>query len=134
EGVWSAHVERDHVRARQQFHTRKERLVGEDVLKGEVLAECSRIDANRHRGMLKQRLDLGSEEYRFTIPRVVERLYAEPVAREHNPTVALVVEREGEHPVELVQTAHSPCTPGLDQNLGVAVRAELRSTQLQLTP
>jgi len=55
---------------------------------------------------------------------VVERFLAEPVARQEQRLAPRIPQREGEHPVEAVETAFTPRLPGMDDDLGVRARPE----------
>jgi hypothetical protein len=64
----------------------------------------------------------------------VERLDAQPVAGEHETSGPALVQREREHPVEVVD---APCTPpvvGLEDHLRVRVRTEPVTDRLELRP
>ena len=83
--------------------------------------------------MREQRLQLGAEEEPPIVQhRVVERLLAEPVARQEHRALRLIPEREGEHPVEVPNAILAPLLPGVDDDFGVAARAEGVAERLQL--
>ena len=73
----------------------------------------------------EQRLQLGAEKKRAVRERrVVERLDAEPVAREEERLPVAVPEREREHAAEALDAALAPRLPRMHDHLGVALRAE----------
>ena len=76
----------------------------------------------RHRS---QRRHLGAEHEPPVVQHgVIERLLAQPVARQEQFPPRAVPQREGEHAVELGQAVRPPLLPGMDDRLGVAMRAE----------
>ena len=64
----------------------------------------------------------------------VQRLHAEPIAREHEPAAVALGEREGEHPLEALDAAFAPQAVGLQHHLGVAVGEEAQPRGFELAP
>ena len=55
---------------------------------------------------------------------VIERLDAEPVAREHDAAGLALPDRESEHAVEALDAARAPFRIGFEDDFGVALREE----------
>src|SRR5262249_17976802 len=69
---------------------------------------------------LDQRLDLRSEVERAVfLHDVIQRLDAEPVARERQPAPAAVPDSIGEHPAQLLDSAQPEFLVDMDDPLGV---------------
>ena len=63
---------------------------------------------------------------------VVQRLHAEPVAREKQRLLGAVPERKGEHAAESIDAALPPALPGVHDDFGVAACLEDVPERLQL--
>ena len=63
-----------------------------------------------------------------------QRLHAEPVAREEQFALLLIVNRKGEHAVELLKASGPPLTPGGEDRLAVALGAETVPACLKFSP
>ena len=72
----------------------------------------------------EQRTHCGREPQSAGHRRQVERLYAQPVARQRHHTGVPVGDGEREHPLELVDAAHPPVVERLDHHLAVGGREE----------
>ena len=70
----------------------------------------------------QQRLDLGGKEQPVALPAPVERGDAEAVAREQELAPALIPEREGKLPAQLLEHALLIFLPQVREDLRVAVR------------
>ena len=74
---------------------------------------------------LQDRLDLGGENQLLGCPgRVIERLLAAPVPRQHELSGSLIVERESEHAVEPSEHVSTPALPTMDNHLCIRVGLE----------
>ena len=83
--------------------------------------------------ILQDRLELGGKHNgAFRQDRVVERLLAEAIARQHERTRALVPHGEGEHPAESVNTALPALLVEVHDHLSVRLRTERMPTGAQL--
>ena len=71
-----------------------------------------------------------------TVLRVgeIERLDAEPVARQHDAAAVALPDREREHAVEALDTARAPGVIGLDDDLGVAFGEEAIALRFERAP
>ncbi len=68
-----------------------------DIAEREEFLDCARIDPARQIGVLRQRLQFGAEdESAIGQERIVERLLAQPVAREEQRAFLRVPQHEGE--------------------------------------
>ena len=75
--------------------------------------------------MRDERLELGSEdEPAFRQQRIVQRLDAEPVARQEQRFAVAVPQRESEHSAEPLDAILAPLLPRMDDDLGVALGPE----------
>src|SRR5690348_7744911 len=81
--------------------------------------------------MRQQRLQLGREGECLPVAPIVERLHAEPVAREQQLATPPIPEREGEHPVQPLQTRAAPLLVRVQDDLAIAARAKVMSGPLQ---
>ena len=106
-------------------------VVVEPVL--QVLEDHLLVRLGDQLGVLEQRLDLAGEQQAAGLrrTRVVQRLDAEVVAVQHElaaapilPGAAQVGDGEGPHAVEARGAGGAPLLVGVDDDLGVAVRAE----------
>ena len=88
---------------------------------------ASRSSVARQAGERQQRLQLRAEDERARVPRVVERLDAEMVAREEELAPLAIPQREREHAGDAVEERPAPAPPAVDQHLAVAVGRERRS-------
>ena len=94
------------------------------VAGAEVQIERLVVQLARDGGVAEQRLDLGSEEEPIAAEVVVDRLLAEPVAREEQALPARVPDGEGEHPAQALGERVAPLLVTVDQDFGVAAGAE----------
>ena len=95
------------------------------VAPGEVILDSQRIDPPLQFRQGQQPLELGRESQRPVgqFGRK-ERLHPEAVAREKQPLLAVIVKREGEHPVEPFEAVRPPCLPGREDGFGIAFGGE----------
>ena len=81
----------------------------------------------------RQRLQFRREEQPAIGQRtVIERLLAEPVARQEQRLPPRIPQRKREHPVEAVETSLAPLLPGVDNDLGVGARPKVVAERRQL--
>ncbi len=137
----------------------RSRAVGLDAHDGARLAACARPQDRARRGhhrveaqvvVQRDRIEVGVHPARgdqgrqrrrepqrtraATVVDVapVQRLDAEPVARQHDPPGVGLGDGEGEHPLEVVDDALTPLAVALEDDLGVAVREEAVALAEQL--
>jgi hypothetical protein len=84
----------------------------------EMVVERLGIPARRHTGG-EERLHLGGEIERATVPGIEQRLDAEPVARSEEQTVALVEQDKGEFAAQTVQALRTEIFVEMKRNLAV---------------
>ena len=89
--------------------------------------ECIEVDL-----AARQRAKLGRELELAVVRAVVQRLDPVPVAREDEAPLARVPDRDREHPAQPFRETGSPLLVRVNQDLGVAVRAERVARTLQL--
>jgi hypothetical protein len=97
----------------------------------ELRLEPDRVESRLDESRREQRPHLGREEQQIarlpTQPRDVQRLDAEPIARDQQASRARVVEREAEHAAQPRHEFRSPAHVGVDQDFGVGLGAEHRA-------
>src|SRR5262249_56239654 len=88
-----------HVASGQLLESLEDRMWRRDVLECQIAREALSIEAARARRVLEERLELGPEEQRVADLRIVERLLAEPVAREEKLAPRLLPQPQPQHPL-----------------------------------
>ena len=83
-----------------------------------------RIDAGIDAAAREQRRQGRRKSERAGALGVIERLDAEPVARQHDAPGIALPDREREHAVEALDAARAPFGVSLEDDLGVALREE----------
>ena len=119
------------VAGRQLARLAEDRQRRGDRVEGEVGLERVDVDVARHLGLAQQRLQLGGERQHPVLDPVVERLDPEAVAREHQPLLELVPQRDREHPAQVLDEGGPALLVEMHEHLGVAVRPELVAGVLQ---
>ena len=100
----------------------------------QVVVERHRVERGVDAARGQQRRQARGEAQLARRLGVVQRLDAQPVARQdHAPAVALV-QREGEHALQALRRARAPGVPGLEHHLGVAFGKEAVAQRLELAP
>src|SRR5688572_6019285 len=96
-----------------------------DVAEGEIVLDRERVHLAAKTRVRHERLELRAEdELAISQERVMERLDAEPVAREEQRLAVLVPQRESEHAAEALDARGTPRFPGVHDRLGVALGME----------
>ena len=127
----AALVDDERVRGWELSDPREERVVRVvDVALLEEVADRRQVRLERARGA--EGLQLAREREPPAVPRVVERLHAEAVARAEEPLPRAVPQRERPHPVEPAHAVVAPLLVRADDHLGVGLRAEPMAAALQL--
>src|SRR5262249_49557259 len=98
----AALVEDRHVRGRQLADVLVDAQGRRQVLAGEVLDQRFRVERARHATVCDQRLQLGGEDAPVILYKIVERLLAQPVPRQHQLARPRVPDREREHAVDVL--------------------------------
>ena len=120
------------VPGRQLANAAQDRTRRRHVLVREVQRQARQIELTRHVGMFQERAQLRTEHELIRQERVVERLDAEPVPRQHQRARRPVPEREREHAFEPVQHADAELLVAVDDHLGVGTRRERVSVRPEL--
>src|SRR5215470_16832282 len=100
----------------------------------EELHERARLELGLPRPYREQSLQLRGEKKPVGELRVVEGLDAEAVAGEHELAHPLIVEGEGEHPVQRGQRAQTVQCVGVEDDLAVRARPEAPAPSLEEWP
>src|SRR5438093_6502466 len=82
--------------------------------------------------MREHRLDLRSKDQRSVDVGIDERLLAEAVPREDEPTLLLVPQSDREHAAEPIDEVQTPLVVRVREDLGVAARPEDMAGPLEL--
>ncbi len=88
------------------------------------LGQRCRVGRERRAGKRLERLDLGGEQQPAVVLGHEQRTDAEAVAGQEQRALPVVPQREGELAVEAVQTGGTPLQPRVEDDFGIAVRAE----------
>ena len=88
----------------------------------------------RDEAALEDGLDLGREEQPIAIARPVERLDPEAIASDEQTAPARIPDREREHAAEVVDAVVAPLLVGVDDALGVRLRAIDVAEAFELAP
>ena len=112
----------EHAAGRKLACFSKDRERGRNEAEGEERVECVKVDLAREAGHAKQRLQLRCERHGLFLKPVVERLDPEAIAGDDEPAVALVPERDREHPPEPADEIWAVFLVEVDEHLGIAVR------------
>ena len=116
----------------QLFDPRQDRTVVGDVSPGLVVLDRQRIDLAAQQRMREQTLEFGRKrDAAVTQPRGIQRLHAQPIAREQKPPGGLVIEREGEHAMQARQAIDAPLLPCRQDRLAIALGGEFRTERRQ---
>ena len=109
------------------------------IVRGSARNRSAKYSSTAQRSMSRgspvgeQRLQLGAEQERAVVQqRVVERLHAEPVAREEQRCAIRSHSANANMPRKRSHAGFAPLLPGVDDDLGVAVGAERMAGRLQL--
>jgi hypothetical protein len=113
-------------------HAREDRARIRDAQQVKKFPERGRVDLGRELRIGKERLHLGGEQEAPTVGDVIERLNANPVARDDEELLAPVPERECEHAVNVVEKSLAPHLIEPQDHLGVRGRAKAAALSLQV--
>ncbi len=94
------------------------------VAAGEVAREALQVEIAADLGMGEQGADLRGEHEPPVALRVVEGLFAHPIAGGEERLALGVPQDEGEHPVEVGEALLAEFLPGVDDHLGVGAGGE----------
>ncbi len=118
-------VERRALARQQRRDAVEERVVGVVVaVERQVIVDGQRVGPAGNVGPLENRLDLAREDESVARVPKVQRLDAEPVPRQKQRALRLIVDGEGEHAVETLQAPLAPLLVRLQNDLGVGAGAK----------
>jgi hypothetical protein len=101
-------------------HAREDRARPRHVAESQIKAESVAVDLGAERRIGEETFELGGEAQSAAVAPPIERLLAEPVARQDEPPLLSIEEGEGEHPEAAVQgRLHTEPLAGFEQDLGV---------------
>jgi hypothetical protein len=103
-----------------------------DRVQRHVIVQRRRIDGGVDAAAGEQRGQGGGEAQAARVLCEIERLDAEPVAREHDAAAVALPDREREHAAEALDAARAPGMPGLENDFGVAAGEEAVAAGFQL--
>src|SRR5581483_6474120 len=97
----------------------EDRVRGGHVLIGKILAQGARVYFSSDLGMFQQRLDLRAKNNATVVAAVVQRIFADSVARQTKALVAGIPERQANHSLENSPTLNPLFRPEANTNLRV---------------
>ena len=112
------------VARRQLAHALHDRARRRHPIVGEIGGHRLHVELARDARMLEHRLQLGGEDEAVGEHRIVERLDAQPIPRQHQRARGVVPDGEPEHPLEVVERVGAARLPRVHDRLGVRARAE----------
>ena len=120
------------MRRRELMHTAIDRVWIGYIAEGKELLDRLRIEPAIELRAAQQRFQFRSEEQPAVREKtVIERLFAEPVARQEQRLTPLVRQGEGEHPIEAIEARLAPLLPSVNDDLRVAASAKDMSQRRQ---
>ena len=102
------------------------------VPEGQELDERTRRDPGRARQHAEDGLRLGREEEPIAILAVIQRLLADAIARQHQPTPRRIPDGNGKHPAHLLESSLAEFRVERGNHLGVGRGREPAATAPQL--
>src|SRR5690242_5792575 len=102
----------------------KHRLLAKRILESQIFGQSAgiRVDLRKER---QQSLGFRREKELVLLNRIIERLYAERIARAKKPSALLIPKRESEHPAEMANAVIAPSRIGGQDGFRVAMRPEI---------
>ncbi len=123
----------EHMRRRQLRDVTIDRAGRGNVEQRQVGIDRVGTPFARHVRILEERFQLGPEDHaRARQLGVVERLDAEAIACEHEPSSDRIPDRKGEHAAEFLHAQLAPFLVAVDDDLGVGFGAEAVAVRDQL--
>src|SRR5262245_62271815 len=109
----------------RQFINAFERGAGRgNIAVAQIGVNRRRIDFAPNALVGQQPLQLRGEEKMVAELRVKERLFADAISRQKEPTTTLIPDSEGEHSAQSGQTTFAPLLIGVDDRFRIRARAE----------
>src|SRR5579864_7592462 len=122
----------ERVPGQQLPDSRIHRLCLGDVAERQVLRERAAIELRIYLGMGEDRLDLRSKQQDLPVIPVIQRLYAQPVARNKKLAFAAVPDRKRVHAAQVLHAIASVLLKQVDDGFGVAPGAIAVSARLEI--
>ena len=122
------------VAGRQLGHAADHRVGSGNEVVGEIAGDRVRIELATDRGVGQHGVQLGGEHDPASARRIVERLLAHPVPGQQELLSPRVPDREGEHPVEVVDTVLAVLLPRVHDRFRVRSGDEAMAEGGQLPP
>ena len=97
---------------------------GHHGVPAQIMMQRRRIDCGIHIARRQQGRQRRSKAEPAGPLRVVQRLDAEPVARQHDASAVALPDCEREHPIKSLDATRSPFLIGFEDDFGVALREE----------
>ncbi len=95
-----------------------------DVLEGKVAVQARKVEPARHGGIRQECSELGPEDERVGTGVIVERFFPHAVPGEEERALPGIPYGEREHPVEVGDAVFPVCLVGVDNDLGIRLRAK----------
>ena len=105
-------------------HRREDGVGRRNELAFEIKTQRCEIDLALHRRMGDDGLQLGAKDEGPAIPRVIQRLHSQMIARQKERLGAGIPQRKRKHAAQPRNHAFAPRLPAGEEHLGVALRVE----------
>src|SRR5712691_7711301 len=116
---------------RQFHHPLEEGIWNRNTAVDEVFVEGDMIHFARD-ASLQDRFDLRAKDQSLPIPVVIQGFFAEAVTGSQQALAFPIPEGEGKHPAQMLDTLITVLFVGVNDSLGVTIRAEVMATLLEL--
>ena len=127
-------LEDEELAGQQLLHASEERVGSCDVTRAEELRDCRDVGLRIDEAAGENGLDLGSEEQQVPAPCPVQRLDAQPIAREQQPPLRRIPDGKREHAAEPVNAIVTPLLVGVHDRFSVGLRAVAVPALLEVAP
>ena len=119
---------------RQFFNAPEQRSVAADVTEAEIFRQRLCFAFRRNGRMPQQRFDFRSENENRAIPGVVERLFAQPVARTEQAVANAIPNGERKHTAKARKTGGAEFFVSMNNRFGITVRTVAAPRLLEFRP
>src|SRR5450755_4403477 len=115
-------------------HKFKNFLVGgfppREIAKRKIFRKCCTMELGFHAGMRQNHFYFRTENKRIGSRSIVKRLYPQPVARNKQPPLARIPNRERKHPTQMLNTVAPVLFVEMNDSFGIAMCAITMSSRL----
>jgi len=111
---------------------REERLLRRGIQERQIVVERAGVQIPRHPGCAEQRLDLGPEIQAASDERVVQRLDAEAIAGEEQPSALAIEDGQPEHAAQAPERRGAPFLVAVHDHFGIGTRLKPVAAVLEL--